>query len=512
MKYRKILSAAVAVAAALCCLTGCSGDFIDELISTEEAGNAFTAEAIGEDSPESGSAAGTVEISAENVGTGLEQLVITGSLDEDPNREIVRRRTPVRQIRGIDVNGNTLSDEFYFYRSTLSGTNKQAYDQIYAALYNGVQSVNLSVSVSTSDICDVVYSVYYDHPELFWVDSSLSYSYNYSNVVTSVTVNFNGTANDLSGSQQRFESAIAPLLSTARTLSNDIDKVKLVHDYLTNTIDYTSGSQYNQSAYSAIVNGKTVCAGYAHAFQYCMQKLGIPAAYIVGYAGEAHAWNILKLDGEYYCMDVTWDDPLNNPANYYYYNYFNITDAQISKDHTRDAISARLPQCSGTKYSFDSYFGGSAYGSDLSNLFTSDLPSEYGHTDLPAATTPAVTTRPSVTTQPPATYPDVTTAPYTDDYTYIDDWSDEDWDNYWNDLDGWLYENGYDDIDYDNFDDWNNYYYGDDWNDYYDYDYDNDYDYDYDYDYDSDDYYNDYYNDYYYEDYWYDEYNWLYGY
>lgn len=461
------------MAAALCCLTGCSGDFIDELLATDEAGNAFTAETIAEqDNTESDNAAGTVEISAENVGTGLEQLVITGELDEDPNREIVRRRTPVRQIRGIDVNGNSLSDEFYFYRSTLSGTNKQAYDQIYAALYNGIQQVNLSVSVSTADICDIVYSVYYDHPELFWVDSSLSYSYNYSYIVTSVTVNFNGTANDLSGSQQRFESAIAPLLSTARTLSNDADKVKLVHDYLTNTIDYTAGSQYNQSAYSAIVNGKTVCAGYAHAFQYCMQKLGIPAAYIVGYAGEAHAWNILKLDGEYYCMDVTWDDPLNNPPNYYYYNYFNITDAQISKDHTRDAISARLPRCNGTKYSFNSYFGGSAYGSDLSNLFTSDLPSEYGHTDIPAATTPAVTTpavttRPNVDTQPPVTLPAVTTAPSADDYTYIDDWND--------------------------------YYYGDDWEDYYNYDYD--YDYDNDYDYQND--------DYCYEDDWYD---WLFGY
>ena len=87
-----------------------------------------------------------------------------------------------------------------------------------------------------------------------------------------------------------------------------------MHDYLTNTIQYVSGSLYNQSAYSAIVNGKTVCAGYAHAFQYCMQKLGIPAAYIVGYAkGEAHAWNILCLDGEYYGMDVTWDDPIGNP-------------------------------------------------------------------------------------------------------------------------------------------------------------------------------------------------------
>lgn len=126
-----------------------------------------------------------------------------------------------------------------------------------------------------------------------------------------------------------------PLINLAASLPEDVEKVKLVHDYLTNTIQYVAGSPYNQSAYSAIVFGITVCAGYAHAFQYCMQKLGIPAAYIVGYAGEAHAWNLLQLGGEYYCMDVTWDDPLGNPPTTYYYNYFNITDAQISKDHTR---------------------------------------------------------------------------------------------------------------------------------------------------------------------------------
>ena len=270
------IKAFLATAAAAVMLAGCSSDVSD-----------YPKVTVDSSSSENSSFVEKTELS---YGTGLQEISITAKQDPDPNRKITRRKTPVRQIRGVDVNGNTLSNDFYFYRNLLSGTYKQAYDQIYAALHNGVQTINMSVSVKSADIANIVYSVYYDHPELFWVDSSLTYYMNGSGIVTSLTVNFNGTANELQNAQYYFEKTIAPLINLAASLPEDVEKVKLVHDYLTNTIQYVSGSQYNQSAYSAIVNGKTVCAGYAHAFQYCMQRLGIPAAYIVGYAGEAHAW------------------------------------------------------------------------------------------------------------------------------------------------------------------------------------------------------------------------------
>ena len=496
------IKAFLAAAASAVMLAGCSSDVSD-----------YPKVTVDSSSKEDSSFVKKTELS---YGTGLQEISITAKQDPDPNRQITRRRTPVRQIRGVDVNGNTLSNDFYFYRNLLSGTYKQAYDQIYSALYNGVQTINMSVSVKSSDIANIVYSVYYDHPELFWVDSSLYYYINGSGIVTSLTVYFNGTANNLEQSQQNFEKAIAPLIKLASSLPDDAEKVKLVHDYLTNTIQYVNGSQYNQSAYSAIVNGKTVCAGYAHAFQYCMQKLGIPAAYIVGYAGEAHAWNLLQLGGEYYCMDVTWDDPVGNPPTTYYYDYFNITDAQISKDHTRDAISAQLPVASGTLYSFNSYFGGNQYGSDFSGLdYSSTIPS--GYTSTPStssstvphsssASTPPYSepnysvpdyTVPSYSepdyTMPSYSEPDYTVPSYSepdyyypdDDYSYIDDWSDEDWDNYWNEFDSWLFDN---DNDYDNYDDWENYYFGDDW-------YDDDYD-------------DWYYDDFSYDDWYYDDYCW----
>ena len=63
----------------------------------------------------------------------------------------------------------------------------------------------------------------------------------------------------------------------------------------------------NQTLYSGLVNGQTVCAGYARTFQYLMNRLDIPVIYVTGTTdtGEAHGWNIVKCGDNYYNVDVT---------------------------------------------------------------------------------------------------------------------------------------------------------------------------------------------------------------
>jgi transglutaminase/protease-like cytokinesis protein 3 len=101
----------------------------------------------------------------------------------------------------------------------------------------------------------------------------------------------------------------------------------------------------NQSVYSALVNGETVCAGYARAMQYLMQRLGIPCYYCTGYAGQNHAWNIVRLDDGYYNVDVTWDDTPGGE-----YDYFNRTDAEYAGTHVRQSLSVNLPVCEAQTY------------------------------------------------------------------------------------------------------------------------------------------------------------------
>lgn len=91
------------------------------------------------------------------------------------------------------------------------------------------------------------------------------------------------------------------------------------------------------------------------AYMYVMNKLGIECGYVSGvgsnlYASGPHAWNYLKLDGDYYMVDVTWDDPIGATAEYCGYDYFCITTEEILKDHTIDDDSI-VPYCGGGKYS-----------------------------------------------------------------------------------------------------------------------------------------------------------------
>jgi hypothetical protein len=162
-----------------------------------------------------------------------------------------------------------------------------------------------------------------------------------------VTLKYYSIANNLENAKSSFEQQAQNIISGASAYTSSYDKEKYVHDALITKVDYVETADMNQSAYSALVNGKSVCAGYARAFQYCMQQLGIPTYYCTGYSGGDHAWNIVKLADGYYNVDVTWDD--TEPATY---DYFNKSDADYAKTHVRQSLSVNLPACNGKAYAY----------------------------------------------------------------------------------------------------------------------------------------------------------------
>ena len=133
---------------------------------------------------------------------------------------------------------------------------------------------------------------------------------------------------------------------------SDIDKVKYVNDYIVqNTVysDQTNGSPH--SAYTALAERKAVCQGYALLTQQMLTALGIESLYVVGYAdGVGHAWNLVNLEGQWYHLDTTWNDPLPDRGKNVRYDYFLVTDSQLAKDHTWER--ADYPQANSTKYAY----------------------------------------------------------------------------------------------------------------------------------------------------------------
>ena len=131
-----------------------------------------------------------------------------------------------------------------------------------------------------------------------------------------------------------------------------------IHDYLVRHIDYEEQEDTIYNAYDAMIKGKTICSGYTEAFKTFMDFLGIENTTISGTAGDQqHIWNAVKLDGEWYQVDVTWDDPVGSTDAGVDHAYFNITDSDMAIDHTWDSSQNNGLKATGTKYSYISYAG-----------------------------------------------------------------------------------------------------------------------------------------------------------
>ena len=246
---------------------------------------------------------------------------------------------------GETGDGLSFSAEKYPYYQMLTENQQSVYRQIYANAQNLTEKFAPEKTVSASDVKTAFEAVIGDHPELFWMETGYSSKYLANGQCVEIDLKYNSTANDLESAKQRFDAAAQNLISGAASLDSDYEKEKYVHDALAAAVTYDLTADMNQSAYSALVNGKSVCAGYARAYQYLLQQLGIPCYYCTGYSGGDHAWNIVKLDDGYYNVDVTWDD-----ADTLRYDYFNKTDADFASTHVRQNLSVYLPACNGSAY------------------------------------------------------------------------------------------------------------------------------------------------------------------
>lgn len=150
----------------------------------------------------------------------------------------------------------------------------------------------------------------------------------------------------------------------------DYQKVLVIHDWIINHTRYNTANldeAGNHLAYGALVKGSCVCMGYAESGLIIFQAAGLDTYYIGGEgtnsAGdtEAHAWNAVEVDGEWYLVDMTWDDPVTTDgSDVLRYDYFLVTERQLAQDHAWDRTG--LPVCDGTQWNAEKAL--SAYEQD----------------------------------------------------------------------------------------------------------------------------------------------------
>ena len=119
---------------------------------------------------------------------------------------------------------------------------------------------------------------------------------------------------------------------------SDWDKAVAINNYLCNIVTYDhTHSIY--SGYETLAYGTGVCQGYANAYKKMMEAVGIPTDYVRGYAWSGsewgrHGWNRVLIDGQYYYVDVTWNDSNYDPNSYLLISY-----EEISRDHQEVSLN-----------------------------------------------------------------------------------------------------------------------------------------------------------------------------
>ncbi len=136
---------------------------------------------------------------------------------------------------------------------------------------------------------------------------------------------------------------------------SDFQKVYEIHNYIVNNTQYAYGDYLSNkvgddkyNSYGVLIKGLGVCDGYAKSFQLLSHKAGVQAVYVSGIANngkvtESHAWNKVKLDGDWYIVDTTWDDPVSSKP-ILRYDYFLKSDKELPRH--KESISIDYPKAS----------------------------------------------------------------------------------------------------------------------------------------------------------------------
>ena len=115
-------------------------------------------------------------------------------------------------------------------------------------------------------------------------------------------------------------------------------KLKYIHDYLVLNVESAVEGDYVDSVYGALVNKRALCEGYAKAFSYLCNLIGVENMIVTGYTGVDHMWNMVKLEGSWYHVDIGWDQPSEALRERYpdliLYQYFLVDDAVIQNNRS----------------------------------------------------------------------------------------------------------------------------------------------------------------------------------
>lgn len=299
-------------------------------------------------------------------------------------------------------------------RSTLSDEDKIYYDDIRDGMFAFQDVIQISRPQNgtlTADDAGVARLkrigefVMADHPEIFWYGTTIGFQ-SIGSTLTTYRRPMLFTQEEAIEKKAQIEGIALDILNEIRDVQGEYEVTKALYSYIAKNTTYNLNADYMHTIYAVFANHEGVCDGYTKAFQYLLNYRGVDNIYLWGYVAEgAHAWCLVRNEGNWYQTDVTWADPRvaissftpteaqeqNLQRDYVTYLYLNLTSSEMyGLNHTLATASAiassgdsnppveiyTIPSCTATECNyyvkesllFDSYDAEAVTEAVISNL------------------------------------------------------------------------------------------------------------------------------------------------
>ncbi len=239
---------------------------------------------------------------------------------------------------------------FKYYFSQLDNKGKQAYNNILENAESMAESIEVPY-LSQNELNTVFEAVLYDNPQLFFLGRSCSITV--KGLKSYFVPDFLLDAAQYAEMKAKVEAAADKIIRGIPKGADDFTAELAINDAVVEKCSYSgSGDEIENTVYGSLIDGKATCEGYAKAVKLLADKAGIDCYVIAGMSKsnsetyQSHMWNVIRIGGDWYNLDATWNDPVNEKGvNEPRRTYFNLTDEEIGITH-KDFSSAN--KCTAT--------------------------------------------------------------------------------------------------------------------------------------------------------------------
>ena len=240
----------------------------------------------------------------------------------------------------------TGDDRRYIY-SSLSPKEQQMYDILQNAAENFQSQAVFPEKLPPETLKKLFLAVYYQE-NIFWLTSKF---YRPDSDSDTLRLTYRYDQETTHQMQADIDKTSWEISSAFDESTSDYEKLKAFHDYIVLNCTFSDDENTDTTLYGALCGGYSMCEGYAAAFGLLCKKADIPCVTVTGTGsdGASHAWNKVMLEGEWYNVDCTWDDPILDPPdeNFIRHYYFLVSDKDIEGvTHFPDNTYFSYPECS----------------------------------------------------------------------------------------------------------------------------------------------------------------------